>query len=106
VIYTVSEAARRAARVACSGIAVGPDYLRDSRVYLYYTTGRTTRIAYVVQGIRRSPAPILDRIPAATTHDGGRIIFGRTACCTPARATRRTPTRPRTGPASAARSCG
>ena len=75
VIYTVNEAARRG-EGGLLGIAVGPDYLRDRRVYLYYTTSTDNRIAYVVRGSAARPRPILTGIPAATTHDGGRIVFG------------------------------
>ena len=58
------------------GIAVGPDYLRDKRVYLYYTTARDNRIAYVTTGSTARPRPVLTGIPAASTHNGGRLLFG------------------------------
>jgi glucose/arabinose dehydrogenase len=75
VIYTVSEAAVRG-EGGLLGIAVGPDYLRDGRVYVYYTTGSDNRIAYVVRGSAARPRVIVSGIPAATTHDGGRLVFG------------------------------
>lgn len=73
-IYTVSEAAARG-EGGLLGIAVGPDYLRDQRVYLYYTTASDNRIAYVVRGSAARPKPVLTGIPAAGTHNGGRIVF-------------------------------
>ena len=75
VIYTVTEAAQRG-EGGLLGIAVGPDYLRDQRVYLYYTTARDNRIAYVVRGSAARPRPVMTGIPAASTHNGGRITFG------------------------------
>lgn len=75
VIYTVTEAAQRG-EGGLLGIAVGPDYLRDQRVYLYYTTSRDNRIAYVTRGSAARPKPVLTGIPAASTHNGGRITFG------------------------------
>ena len=75
VIYTVREAAQRG-EGGLLGIAVGPDYARDGRVYLYYTTATDNRIAYVVRGSAARPRVIVSGIPAATTHDGGRIVFG------------------------------
>jgi glucose/arabinose dehydrogenase len=75
VIYTVREAAVRG-EGGLLGIAVGPDYLRDGRVYLYYTTSTDNRIAYVVRGSAARPRVVVSGIPAASTHDGGRIVFG------------------------------
>lgn len=75
VIYTVSEAAQRG-EGGLLGIAVGPDYLRDGRVYLYYTTSTDNRIAYVVRGSAARPRVVVSGIPAASTHDGGRLVFG------------------------------
>ncbi len=75
VIYTVREAVRRG-EGGLLGIAVGPDYARNGRVYLYYTTPSDNRIAYVVRGSAARPRVILSGIPAATTHNGGRLAFG------------------------------
>jgi glucose/arabinose dehydrogenase len=75
VIYTVREAAVRG-EGGLLGIAVGPDYARDGRVYLYYTTASDNRIAYVVRGSAARPRVIVSGIPAASTHDGGRLLFG------------------------------
>ena len=75
VIYTVTEAVRRG-EGGLLGIAVGPDYLRDRRVYLYYTTATDNRIAYVVRGSAARPRVIASGIPAADVHNGGRLLFG------------------------------
>jgi glucose/arabinose dehydrogenase len=59
------------------GIAVHGGYL-----YAYFTAGSTNRIErYRLEGtapnLRLGPAePILDGIPAASIHDGGRLAFG------------------------------
>jgi len=75
VIYTVREAVS-AGEGGLLGIAVGPDYARDRRVYLYFTTGTDNRIAYVVRGSAARPRVVLRGIPAGRTHDGGRLLFG------------------------------
>ena len=75
VIYTVREAAARG-EGGLLGIAVTRNYPRDNRVFLYYTTGSDNRVAFVRRGSAMRPQPILTGIPAATTHNGGRIAFG------------------------------
>ncbi len=75
VIYTVTEAVSRG-EGGLLGIAVGPDYLRDGRVYLYFTTASDNRIAYVTRGSAARPRVILRGIPAANIHNGGRLLFG------------------------------
>jgi glucose/arabinose dehydrogenase len=75
VIYTVREAVS-AGEGGLLGIAVGPDYARDRRVYLYFTTASDNRIAYVVRGSAARPRVVLRGIPAGRTHDGGRLLFG------------------------------
>jgi glucose/arabinose dehydrogenase len=101
VIYTVREAVQRG-EGGLLGIAVGPDYARDGRVYLYYTTATDNRIAYVVRGSAARPRVVVSGIPAASTHDGGRIVFGPDGLL----ATRRTRTPRRTRTAWRARCCG
>ena len=73
-LYTVTEAVARG-EGGLLGIAVGPDYLRDRRVYLYYTTARDNRIAYITRGSAARPTPVVTGIPAASTHNGGRLAF-------------------------------
>ena len=74
-IYTVTEAVANG-EGGLLGIAVGPNYSRDGRVYLYYTTGSDNRIAFVRRGSPARPTPIVTGIPAAGNHNGGRIVFG------------------------------
>ena len=73
-LYTVTEAVARG-EGGLLGIAVSPDYLRDQRVYLYYTTARDNRIAWIRRGSAARPTPIVTGIPAASTHNGGRLAF-------------------------------
>jgi glucose/arabinose dehydrogenase len=75
VIYTVTEAVSRG-EGGLLGIAVGPDYLRDHRVYVYFTTANDNRIAYVTRGSAARPRVIVGGIPAASFHNGGRLLFG------------------------------
>ena len=64
------------------GLALAPDFATTRLVYLYYTaavgTGAVNRIVrYREAGGRLAErAVILDGIPAATIHDGGRLRFG------------------------------
>jgi glucose/arabinose dehydrogenase len=60
------------------GIAVSPDYSQDRLVYAYYTTETDNRIVslkYSPRGLT-NPRVILDGIPRAAYHDGGRLLFG------------------------------
>ena len=74
-IYTVTEA-RPNGEGGLLGIAVGPTYAADGRVYLYYSTGADNRIAFIRRGSAALPTPILTGIPVASTHNGGRLVFG------------------------------
>ncbi|MDX6697242.1 MAG: hypothetical protein QOE65_639 [Solirubrobacteraceae bacterium] len=60
------------------GLAVDPDFARNSFVYLYRTTARGNEVArYRLDGSRlREQAVVVQDIPAGTIHDGGRIHFG------------------------------
>jgi glucose/arabinose dehydrogenase len=60
------------------GLAVDPDFSRNHFVYLYRTTaGDNEVVRYRLDGPRlREQAVIVDGIPAAAIHDGGRIHFG------------------------------
>ncbi|KSZ60177.1 glucose sorbosone dehydrogenase [Rhodococcus pyridinivorans KG-16] len=60
------------------GIAVSPTFDTDRFVYLYVTTGSDNRVLRVVLDgtTLAEPEVILDGIPAARIHDGGRMIFG------------------------------
>ncbi len=65
------------------GIALDPDFETNNYVYLYYTyssTGNATLNRVVRMTLRNNQLSaervILDRIPGASNHNGGRIIFG------------------------------
>ena len=60
------------------GLAVDPDFRRNSYVYLYRTTDSGNEVArYRLEGERLAEeATILDGLEAGEIHDGGRIHFG------------------------------
>ncbi len=60
------------------GVAVDPEFERNNYVYLYYTRPHANRVSRFVlreRGLGEEKA-ILDGIPRAQFHDGGRIAFG------------------------------
>ena len=64
-----------------AGIAVDPEFEENNFVYLYYTyenNGIFNRVSRFVFGDNRlaDEKVLLDKIPAARFHDGGRIKFG------------------------------
>ncbi len=59
------------------GIAVDPDFNENRFVYVYYTHERGNRVSRFVLNKRlESESIVLDNIPSARFHDGGRIKFG------------------------------
>ncbi|TWH24157.1 glucose/arabinose dehydrogenase [Rhodococcus rhodochrous J45] len=60
------------------GVAVSPTFDTDRFVYLYVTTGSDNRVLRAIfDGTTLAePEVILDGIPSARIHDGGRMIFG------------------------------
>ena len=66
------------------GLAVSPDYPEDKRIYLYMSVYRNGVIVNRVASFRFDPGSrevrggqiIVDGIPGARLHDGGRIRFG------------------------------
>jgi glucose/arabinose dehydrogenase len=64
------------------GLALDPDFAQNRLVYLYYsatvTGGAVNRVVRYreVAGRLAERAVLLDNIPAATIHDGGRLRFG------------------------------
>lgn len=60
------------------GVAVGPDFARDCRVWLYVTSDDDNRIVTTTYaGGRLGPVrPVLTGIPKGAIHDGGRLAFG------------------------------
>ncbi|HEU5155618.1 MAG TPA: PQQ-dependent sugar dehydrogenase [Streptosporangiaceae bacterium] len=61
------------------GVAVGPSFLRDRYVYVYFSTGSDNRIVRFVYpsggGIER-PRNLVTGIPHGAIHNGGRLAFG------------------------------
>jgi glucose/arabinose dehydrogenase len=60
------------------GIAVSPTYAEDHLVYAYFSTATDNRIVVMKQtssGFGK-PTVLLDGIPRAAYHDGGRLLFG------------------------------
>lgn len=86
------------------GIAVSPNYARDSFVYIYYTASEDNRIARLRLARRLNPSSPESQRRAITTVAGSHSA--PMACSTPARATLANGDAPRTGTSSAARSCG
>jgi glucose/arabinose dehydrogenase len=62
------------------GVAVGPSFLRDRQVYVYFTTGsdnRIARFAYAGGGGGIGPLRnVVTGIPRGEIHNGGRLAFG------------------------------
>lgn len=59
------------------GIAIDPEFDKNNFVYLYYTTDTSNRVSRFTLGEELGDEFILiDDIPSARFHDGGRIRFG------------------------------
>jgi glucose/arabinose dehydrogenase len=59
------------------GIAVDPQFNQNHYIYLYYTLGNYNRISRFELGDNlTSEKVLLDQIPAAQIHNGGRLKFG------------------------------
>ena len=60
------------------GLAVDPQYPRRPYIYVYYSTGNDNRIARLTYQSNRisQQQVILDGIPVAAVHNGGRLRFG------------------------------
>jgi glucose/arabinose dehydrogenase len=74
-IYTVTESRHRG-EGGLLGIAVAPDYARNPRFFVYYTTDTDNRVAVIQRYSKARPKPIVTGIPAGTNHNGGRLLFG------------------------------
>lgn len=57
------------------GLAVSPDYEDDGYVYVYYTSDSDNRVARLSLD-DAEPEVLLDGIPKADIHNGGRVAFG------------------------------
>lgn len=62
------------------GLALDPDFPEEPYAYVYYTTDSDNRVSRAEYDADANslgdPEVILDGIPAANTHNGGRIAFG------------------------------
>lgn len=62
------------------GLALDPDFPEEPYAYVYYTTDSDNRVSRVEYDADANslgaPEVILDGIPAASTHNGGRLAFG------------------------------
>jgi len=62
------------------GIAVDPEFSADRYIYIYYTYGEGNRVSRFVLSEKeielKDETILLDNIPNARFHDGGRIKFG------------------------------
>lgn len=60
------------------GLAIGPDFATDPRLFVFYTGPNDNRISsltYSEEGLGR-PEEVLTGLPKANIHNGGRIKFG------------------------------
>lgn len=68
---------RAAGEGGLHGIAVDPEFEENNFVYVYYTHENANRVSrFVLKDILEDETIILDGIPSASIHNGGRIKFG------------------------------
>ncbi len=59
------------------GIAVDPEFNTNKFIYLYYTGANGNRISrFILDGTLQKEIVLIDRIPNAQFHNGGRLKFG------------------------------
>lgn len=59
------------------GVAVDPDFNNNHYIYLYYTKGNYNIISrFTLEDSLTNETVLLDNIPAASIHNGGRLKFG------------------------------
>ncbi|HEX7468771.1 MAG TPA: PQQ-dependent sugar dehydrogenase [Methanobacterium sp.] len=59
------------------GVAVDPEFSQNKYIYLYYTSSRGNRISrFVLADKLQNETILIDNIPSASIHNGGRIKFG------------------------------
>ncbi|MEL7671387.1 PQQ-dependent sugar dehydrogenase [Methanobacterium sp.] len=59
------------------GIAVDPEFSTNKFIYLYYTSTNGNRISrFTLNGTLQNETVLVDRIPNAQFHNGGRLKFG------------------------------
>lgn len=77
VIGTIPAASPRG-EAGLLGVAVSPTFDKDQQLFFYYTSATDNRVVRTTfrNGELGPLDVILDGIPAASIHDGGRMIFG------------------------------
>ena len=59
------------------GVAVDPQFSQNKYIYLYYTSNAGNRVSrFVLDGKLENETILIDNIPSASIHNGGRIKFG------------------------------
>ncbi|HNS26432.1 MAG TPA: PQQ-dependent sugar dehydrogenase, partial [Methanobacteriaceae archaeon] len=59
------------------GVAVDPEFNENHYIYLYYTSNNYNRVSRFELGEKlENETVLIDKIPAAQIHDGGRLKFG------------------------------
>lgn len=59
------------------GVAVDPQFYQNKYIYLYYTSNAGNRVSrFVLDGKLENETILIDNIPSASIHNGGRIKFG------------------------------
>lgn len=78
VIGVIEDAVGAGGEGGLLGLAIGPDFRTEPRIYLYYTSATDNRIVSLPYNGNElgEPEEILTGIPRAGVHNGGRIKFG------------------------------
>ncbi len=59
------------------GVAVDPEFSQNKYIYLYYTSSGGNRVSrFILTDKLQNETILLDNIPSASIHNGGRIKFG------------------------------
>ncbi len=59
------------------GVAVDPEFSQNKYIYLYYTSSSGNRVSrFVLTNKLQNETVLLDNIPSAPIHNGGRLKFG------------------------------
>jgi aldose sugar dehydrogenase len=59
------------------GVAVDPQFTQNSYIYLYYTSSGGNRVSrFILTDKLQNETVLIDKIPSAAIHNGGRIKFG------------------------------
>lgn len=59
------------------GLAVDPEFTKNKYIYVYYTDNNSNRISrFILNQKMENETILVDNIPSASIHDGGRLKFG------------------------------